>query len=557
MRRLSLVCLLAGPAWAQIAPVEVARLTAPTPVSGAFFGHAVALDGDTLAVSSERSGLNLPPGRVFVYSRVGGLWTFQQVLTPTGTIDFASSLALSGDRLVIGDRGFSNGIGPVGAAWVFERTAGVWHEVATLRASDEALNAGFGSALALDGDWIAVGAPRDAFTTTPPGNTYLFHWNGVSWTELARIGASDGINEDNFGWSLSMSSDRLVVGAPNRANQLGKAYVFERNGNNWSETAQLAPNGLLAPARTGSAVALSGDRAFVGSERDAASGSEIGSVTAFERQSGIWTEVARLAPSDAAQLFTPRFGGRLALDGVRVAIGAPVDYSFGGPAAGSIYLFELIGGSWTQTSKVYTRDRGIFDWFGDSIALQGDDLLAGVRGDKLSGTGASEGSARVFDLRGATGQEYCAGTTTSCPCAAGGAFGNGCPNSFATWGAGLWAHGDASVANDTLELRAGALPPSASVVFVQGTLQEGGGVGSTFGDGLLCVSGTLVRLKTLQSTWGSASCPAGSDSAISIPGGVPASGGTRTYQAYYRNPANFCTPFTFNTTNAVEIVWSP
>jgi hypothetical protein len=557
MRSALFVVLCAATAQAQVDPVEVARILAPTPTSITYFGHAVALDGDTLAVSSEGSAGGVPPGQVFVYVRVAGTWTWQQTLMPVGAVEFGSSLALVGDRLVVGDREFSSVAGHVGAAWVFERTGGVWQQVALLRASDEALGAKFGTSTAIDGDWIAVGAPRDALSASPPGNAYLFHWDGSTWTELARISASDAANSNRFGVALSLSGDKLVVGASYFANQLGKAYVFERSGLAWSQTFQLAPAGLVAPSEAGCAVLVRGDRIFVGAQRDATFGAEIGSVTVFDRQGVAWTQTVSFGPSDAAQLFTPRFGARLAYDGVHLAVGAPVDYSFGGPAAGSIYLFEEIGGAWTQTSKVYTRDRSLFDWYGDAIAIQGNTLAAGVRGDSPLGDGMRRGSARVFDLAGATGQAYCLGTMAQCPCALPGDLGNGCRNSFETYGAGLWAHGAASVANDTLELRAGGLPPATTLVFVQGTLRENAGLGSAFGDGLLCIAGTLVRLKTLPGSFGIGVYPGPGDPPVSVRGGLPLVGGTYTYQATYRNPANFCTMDTFNTTNAVEIAWSP
>jgi hypothetical protein len=148
------------------------------------------------------------------------------------------------------------------------------------------------------------------------------------------------------------------------------------------------------------------------------------------------------------------------------------------------------------------------------------------------------------------------GTGAACPCSANGIRGNGCPNSVHAEGGHLGASGFATVTADTFVLDANHLP-SSTAIFFQGTDQENGGAGTQLGDGLLCVGGSLIRLRTKSIAANSATYPEPGEPLVSVRGAIPATGATRNYQLYYRNSAAYCTPATFNTTNAVRVLWTP
>jgi choice-of-anchor B domain-containing protein len=164
---------------------------------------------------------------------------------------------------------------------------------------------------------------------------------------------------------------------------------------------------------------------------------------------------------------------------------------------------------------------------------------------------------RVFDI-GCNGgaRAFCAGdgTNTPCPCGNTGAAGAGCANSTGQSGL-LAASGTPQVSADTLSLGVSGLPATVSVLFFQGTQAQSSGLGSAFGDGLRCVSGSVVRLGTKTTSAGASSYPQAGDPSVSVRGGA-AAGNTRYYQAWYRNadPA-FCASETFNLTNGVSVVW--
>jgi hypothetical protein len=146
------------------------------------------------------------------------------------------------------------------------------------------------------------------------------------------------------------------------------------------------------------------------------------------------------------------------------------------------------------------------------------------------------------------------GTGLACPCANDSPVGGGagCLNSLGTGGL-LAVSGTPSLAADSLVL-AGSAMPDSSVLYFQGTSQQGAGLGVVFGDGLRCAGGAIIRLGTKNNTGGGSAYPVGADLAVSVRGLVTAPG-TRTYQAWYRNAAAFCTASTFNLTNGVEVSW--
>ncbi len=165
-------------------------------------------------------------------------------------------------------------------------------------------------------------------------------------------------------------------------------------------------------------------------------------------------------------------------------------------------------------------------------------------------------SARAADAQ--TFTPYCFGTAQACPCTNAGGPGQGCMNSFLT-GSQLAASGSAHVGNDTVLFTVTGLPTSTTVVYFQGNTEQAGGTGTALGDGLLCLNTSVIRLATRTATGGSSSFGHGvaGDQPISVLGMIGGHGGTRYYQAWYRNTAAFCTPDGFNTSNGMSIAWLP
>jgi hypothetical protein len=125
-------------------------------------------------------------------------------------------------------------------------------------------------------------------------------------------------------------------------------------------------------------------------------------------------------------------------------------------------------------------------------------------------------------------------------------------------GASLVGSGFHRGTTDTFVLTASGVPLFTSGLFFQGTAQANSGAGVLFGDGLLCVGGTLIRLAVKAAQGTTINYPAAGDPLISAVGGIGPNGALRTYQVWYRDAnLSFCTPSVFNLTNGLYVVWMP
>ena len=212
---------------------------------------AIGEDSDANAITTDGTGEGDnsagSAGAAYMFLRSGGSWPQQAYVKasnsdPSDQFGWAVSLSGDGNTLAVG----ANKEGSEGAAYVFVFSGGIWTQQARLQATDEESNSGdeFGFSLSLsdDGNTLAVGAPyegddRILFPDRLYGQIYVFSRIGSAWTENANERASDKENGAEFGFSLSLSGDgqTLVVGAPGEASDAGRAYLFSRSGNAWTE----------------------------------------------------------------------------------------------------------------------------------------------------------------------------------------------------------------------------------------------------------------------------------------------------------------------------------
>lgn len=232
------------------------------------FGVSVALDGDTIAVGAHVAN------SVYLFSRSAGSWAQTgKVVSPDGLNgSFGLAIALDGDRLVVGafsanDEGFSGR----GAAYVFERDAGVWSETQQLRPGDAPGYPGstfyFGHAVALQGDVAMVSARLGSVV-------YVYDRAGDgSWSQTQKLTPPDGDSTGQFGSSLSMRGNAAIVGAPyafvtGQGSWAGKAYIFERNASGlWDAQQTLVASDGGPSFQYGWMVSIDGTSALVGSVR--------------------------------------------------------------------------------------------------------------------------------------------------------------------------------------------------------------------------------------------------------------------------------------------------
>ena len=337
----------------------------------------------------------------------------------SGGDELGSSVAVDGDTLVIGALGDDDTANLSGSAYVFTRVAGGWTQAGKLTASDPKEDAGFGRAVAVHGDTIVVGAYEDDYidpddssnNLTGSGAAYVFTKPANGWadmTQTARLTASDAAADDEFGTSVAVHEDTIVVGAPEEdTGARGSAYIFTKPANGWAgmtETAAL--RGQLGGDRFGSSVAVYGATVVVGTPEEGTNDRGEAYVFTKRAATGVWddwhnkkanTATAKLTAFDRAD--NDRFGRAVAMDGDTIVVGAPYNDD-DGDSSGSAYVFIKPAAGWatdTETAKLTASDGKANGRFGFSVAIDGDTIVIGAPDDDGdSNTNDDEGAAYVF-----------------------------------------------------------------------------------------------------------------------------------------------------------------
>jgi FG-GAP repeat/IPT/TIG domain len=366
---------------------EQATLSGPDLDLAGGQGSHVAIDGDTALVAAEDSGSGVPLVYVFVHS--AGAWSLQATIRPfvhtsPVTID---ALALSGDTAVIG-------CGYTDEALVYVRSGTTWSEQQELQADPPSQWLDdFGAAVAISGDTIVVGAPGDGQgTLSDPGAVYVFQRTGTSWTQQADLSQANGVVGDDFGSAVAIDGDTLLVGAWGRSFATGTVYVYSRAAGTWSQTDQLWAADKIPQMEFGCSVALSGQTALVGAPYNGATNfTPIGGAYVFSHSTSGWIQQARLQGADSET--NDGFGDTVALSGDLAIVDAPQhheQYLHRGVA----YAFRCDGSTWTQQAELLASNDTEDDGFGQSVAVSQTTVIVGAPLHTLAAAGA--GQAYVF-----------------------------------------------------------------------------------------------------------------------------------------------------------------
>ncbi len=452
--------------------------------SGDAFGRSVAISGNTMVIgaeleSSAAKGVDgdqsdnsaQSSGAAYVFERdSNGKWTQQAYLkasnTDTGDV-FGRAVAIDGNTIVIGaplESSAATGINSdqtdntargSGAVYVFVRNGTIWTQQAYIKSSNSEMLDNFGEAVAVAGDTVAVGALGEDGGTRGingdvtdnsrlgSGAVYIFRRNDTVWSQEAYIKASNADVIDEFGGSLSISGDAIVVGASsedsaatgtngdagnNNAADSGAAYVFTRsNIGKWSQTAYLKASNTESMDRFAISVSINGDTIVVGANGEGSSATGVngdqsnnnalrsGAAYIFARNNNQWVPQAYLKASntDAEDLF----GSRVGVSGDLVTIGASaedgsspgIDGSSNNAAssAGAAYLFVRTGGQWNQLRYLKASNPDINDGFGSAVFVDGrtiavaatseDSAATGIDGDQSNNGAIFSGAMYLFD----------------------------------------------------------------------------------------------------------------------------------------------------------------
>ncbi len=315
---------------------EVAKLTAADAAAGNEFGLSVAIDGGTVVVGTDNKEA------VYVFRTTDGWATHTEIkLTASDAAAgdrFGYSVAINGSTVVVGAKDKDS---KTGAVYVYRTSDGgnTYDEVITLTADDSRTYDYFGRSVAIDGGSVVVGAYGDDDTGSRSGSAYVFSttdgWN--THTEI-KLTAADAAADDEFGYSVAIAGDRIVVGARQRNNDgSGAVYIYRTTdgGTTFDEVAKLTAADVAADDEFGFPVAVDGDTIVVGAQSD---DDDRGAVYIFESSDGgnTYDEVQKLTPAGIPSK-KKKFGGSVAVQSGRVLIGASYDDTY----LGSAYVFAL------------------------------------------------------------------------------------------------------------------------------------------------------------------------------------------------------------------------
>ena len=314
---------------------------------------------------------------------------------------FGNSVSISGDgnTAIVGSWLEDTGGTDAGAAYIFIRSGTSWSEQAKIQASDKVAYDNFGESVAIsgDGNTVIVGVrAKEGYT----GAAYIFTRSGTSWSEQAKIQALDTVASDNFGQSVAISIDgnTAIIGAPAKdGNWTGAAYIFTRSGTSWSEQAKIQASDKEADDEFGYSVSISsdGNTAIVGSWLEDTGGTNAGAAYIFIRSGTSWSEQAKIQASDKA--LDDNFGKSVSIsgDGNTAIVGSWLEDT-GGTNAGAVYIFTRSGTSWSEQVKIQASDKALDDNFGKSVAISSNGNTAIVGAEFEDTMGIDAGAAYIL-----------------------------------------------------------------------------------------------------------------------------------------------------------------
>jgi hypothetical protein len=434
---------------------------------------AYSESGSGTGVNPGSNELAADAGAAYVFVRSGTVWSQQAYLKAhnTGASDFFGfAVAVSDNTVVVGasaEDGGGTGVNPAssgsaidaGAAYVFVRSGATWSHQAYVKASNTTAGGGsgtsFGYAVAVDGDTVVVGAyaedgsgtgvnPASNHGAVNAGAAYVFVRDGTTWSQQAYLKAHNTDAGDYFGFSVDVDGNTVVVGAysedgsgtgvnpasNNSAANSGAVYVFVRNGVTWSQQAYLKASNTGTGDFFGYAVAIQSNTVVVGAYQEDGSGTGVnplnnnsasvaGAAYVFVRNGTTWSQQAYLKASNTES--ADYFGFSVSVDDNTVVVGAFQEDGSGtgvnplnnnsASGAGAAYVFVRSGTTWSHQAYLKASNTGEGDYFGCSVAVQGDSVIVGAYGEDGGGAGANPpsdesatdaGAAYVFVRNGAT-----------------------------------------------------------------------------------------------------------------------------------------------------------
>ena len=340
---------------------------------GGLFGASVDIEGNHAIVGAPfGTGNAHSSGSAYVYYFDGTSWIQQaKLIASDGEFNdlFGESVSINGDYAVVGARSDDEAASNAGAAYIYHFDGTNWIQQKKLTASDASAEDYFGASVSLDGNNVVVGAYGDAALGWYTGSAYVFNFDGTTWTEQTKLIASDSATGDYFGGSVSIDGNNVVVGAPwddDHGYTSGSAYIYGYDGNVWTQKSKITAEDGSESSQFGYSVAIVGENLVIGSRFDDLTVANSGAAYVYHFDGNSWIQKFKLAANDGSSY--DEFGSSVSLDSNRAIVGA-YNSDQNGESSGSVYVFDLGTGNNSTPTEIVLSSHSINENSGIGIAV--------------------------------------------------------------------------------------------------------------------------------------------------------------------------------------------
>lgn len=397
-KRVAVLCslMLSVSTFAQF--TQQSKLVSPERGSRDEFGTSVDIRGDFAISGTPR--YDIAAGAAYIYAKdVNGNWSHHQSLIPDDSkpmAEFGGAVKMTEDYIVIASgRADIDQTIRAGALYVYGQDGTTWNFSTKIIASDYSNDAMMGmnlTSLDAEDNIIVAGAPGENVWT---GSVYVFEKTDDVWSEVQKIVSPSPEEISSFGIGVAISGNTLVIGANEVNNFIGAVYIYTKNANGqWIFSQEITATDGISGDYFGSSVSIDDETIVVG-----AYGVEgvKGAAYVFKKDdTGIWEEVQKLTASTSVP--DAHFGFQCEVKGANLVVGAPHAWAF---TLGEVFLFqENTSGQWEETQIIQSNDIAVANFFGWSVALYEDQIIAGAPWENTDEDGNNpideSGSAYIF-----------------------------------------------------------------------------------------------------------------------------------------------------------------
>jgi len=353
------------------------------------FGTSVSISGDFAVIGAPLDDINTKTdqGSAYIFVRQGGLWTEQVKLTAVDGAagdNFGNSVSISVDYAIVGAPKGSGAWSLQGAAYIFVRSGNTWIQQAKLNSTDGVIGETFGTSVCINGDYAVIGNPNARVVYASQGAAYIFTRSGIGWAQQAKLTYVGGQFNDFFGYSVSISGDYVIIGAPYFdwffTNQ-GAAFIFLRTGTTWAHQVRINANDGAAEDYFGVSINIEGDYAIIGAPNDDGTYTDQGAAYIYLRNGTTWNQQQKLTAPDPQ--LNANYGNSVNVSGGYAVIGSI--YESGGinpyhSREGAAYIYRRTGTYWDIIRVAKDGSGQTLGFFGSGVGVSGFNYIIGAAG---------------------------------------------------------------------------------------------------------------------------------------------------------------------------------